>query len=198
MVKATDIGALIERYLSEKKLACLEALYMWSKGISSDTIASVLRNRHENEGDVAYPTIIGDLSGLKITSTSDSTEDTREPVSRIIEDIFTAKCVDIVFDRIRENLKVISPEGKKVLVPLLRSGLFLKGEINGEELRLVYRTLYNETPNEFSLNIAIKHLEKIGLLYRERTYRDEIKIKVLSYVYALLPEIEAKLEKSEG
>jgi len=39
MVKASDIGALIERYLSETKLDNLEALYMWAKGISSTTIA---------------------------------------------------------------------------------------------------------------------------------------------------------------
>jgi len=89
MVKSTDIGALIDRYLSEKKLACLEALYMWSKGIQSDTIASVMRNRYETEGEASYPAIVTDLSTLKVTSTSESTEDTKEYISRIIEDIFT-------------------------------------------------------------------------------------------------------------
>jgi len=200
MVKSTDIGALIDRYLSEPmKLACLEALYMWSKGIPSDTIASVMRNRYESEGEASYPTVVTDLSTHKVTSTSELTEDTREYVSRIIEDIFTSpKCIEIVLDNIREKLKAISDDGKRLLLPLIRSGLFQKGEATGGELQLIYRTLYREIPSDYFLNNAIKHLEKIGLLYRERAYGDEIKIKIPRHLHALLPEIETKIEKSEG
>jgi hypothetical protein len=193
MVKASDIVALMERYGSEKKLDCLEALYMWSKGISPVTIAPVLRNKHGS--DVAYSSIVNDLSQLKITSYNDNTEDTRESINMAIDDVFRTKCVDIFLDQIRENYKVVSEEGKMLLLALTRSGLFTKGDIKLDELRLAYRSLFKEIPSEFSLNTVLRHLEKIGLLYMERgSYRSEIEqIRIPSYVYAILPEIEAKL-----
>jgi hypothetical protein len=91
----------------------------------------------------------------------------------------------------------INPDGKRVLLPLIRSGLFSRGDIRKDELILAYRTLYKEIPSDYFLNISIRHLEKIGLLYRERSFRDDFIIKVPSYIYALLPEIEAKIEKTE-
>jgi hypothetical protein len=193
MVKASDIVTLMERYLSEKKLDNLEALYMWSKGIPPVTIAPVLRNKYGS--DVAYSNIVNDLSQLKITSQNDSTEDTRESINMAIDDVFRTKCVDDFLDQIRENYKIISEEGKMLLLALARSGLFTKGDIKSDELKLAYRSLFKEIPSEFSLNTILRHLEKIGLLYMERaSYRAEVEqIRIPSYVYAILPEIEAKL-----
>lgn len=108
------------------------------------------------------------------------------------------KCIEVVFDSIREKLKAITNDGKILLSPLIRSGLFQKGEATGSELQLIYRTLYKEIPSDYFLNNAIKQLEKIGLLYRERSFGDEIKIKIPRYLHALLSEIETKIEKSEG
>lgn len=197
MVKASDIVTLMERYLSEKKLDNLEALYMWSKGISPVTIAPVLRNKYGSDG--AYSNIINDLSQLKITSINDTTEDTRESTNMAIDDVFRTKCVDNFLDQIRENYKIVSDEGKNLLLALTRSGLFTKGDVKLEELRLAYRSLYKEIPSEFSLNTVLRHLEKIGLLYMERgSYRVEVEqIKIPSYIYAILPEIEAKLPSVE-
>ena len=192
MVKASDIVTLMERYLSEKKLDCLDALYLWSKGISPVTIAPVLRNRYGSDG--AYSILVNDLSQLKITSVNDTTEDTRESLSTAIEDVFRSKCVDVFLDWIRENYKVINPQGKMLLLSLIRSGLFMKGEVTLDELRLSYRTLFKETLSDFSLNTALRHLEKIGVLFGERSYRADIdRIKVPSYVYAILTELEEKL-----
>jgi hypothetical protein len=193
MVKASDIVTLMERYLSEKRLDNLEALYMWSKGIPPVTIAPVLRNKYGS--DVAYSNIVNDLSQLKITRENDSTEDTKESINMAIDDVFRTKCVDIFLDQIRESYKIVSEEGKMLLLALTRSGLFTKGDIKLDELRLAYRSLFNKIPSEFSLNTVLRHLEKIGLLYMERLgYRAEVEqIKIPSYVYAILPEIEAKL-----
>lgn len=193
MVKASDIVTLMERYLSEKKLDNLEALHMWSKGISPITIAPVLRNKYGSDG--AYSSIVNDLSQLKITSTNDTTEDTRESTNMAIDDVFRTKCVDNFLDQIRENYKIVSEEGKMLLLALTRSGLFTKGDIKLDELKLAYRSLFKEIPSEFSLNSVLRHLEKIGLLYMERaSYRTDVEqIKIPSYVYAILPEIEAKL-----
>jgi hypothetical protein len=197
VVKASDIVTLIERYLSEKKLDNLEALYMWSKGIPPVTIAPVLRNKYGS--DVAYSNIVNDLSQLKITRENDSTEDTRESINMAIDDVFRTKCVDNFLDQIRENYKIVSEEGKMLLLALTRSGLFTKGDIKSDELKLAYRSLFKEIPSEFSLNTVLRHLEKIGLLYMERaSYRAEVEqIKIPSYVYAILPEIEAKLPSVE-
>lgn len=193
MVKASDIVTLMERYLSEKKLDSLDALYLWSKGISSFTIAPVLRNRYGSDG--AYTSLVNDLSQLKITGVNDTTEDTRESINTTIEDVFRSKCIDAFLDQIRENYKAINPQGKMMLLALIRSGLFMKGEVSLDEFRLSYRTLFKETLSDFSLNTTLRHLEKIGVLFGERpAYRSDIdRIKVPSYVYAILTELEEKL-----
>jgi hypothetical protein len=197
MVKASDIVSLMERYLSEKKLDHLEALYMWSKGISPITIAPVLRNKYGS--DAAYSNIVNDLSQLKITRENDSTEDTRESINMAIDDVFRTKCVDDFLDQIRENYKIVSEESKMLLLALTRSGLFTKGDVKSDELKLAYRSLFKQVPSEFSLNTVLRNLEKIGLLYMERaSYRAEVEqIRIPSYVYAILPEIEAKLPSVE-
>jgi hypothetical protein len=194
MVQSTDISTLIEGYLSEKKLAHIEALLMWSKGISPETIASVLRNRYPEDGGIAYREVISDLSDRKITSVSDITEDTRERISAIIEDLFNSKCVDAILDAIREKFKAISTDGKKLLLALVRSGLFMEEAIDMEKIELVYRTLFEERPTSFWWDRTLGHLEKIGFLYRDRSsYRGEKYIKVPKYVLHLLPEIEDKI-----
>lgn len=197
MVKASDIVTLVERYLSEKNLDNLDALYMWSKGISPITIAPVLRNKYGS--DSAYSNIVNDLSQLKITRENDSTEDTRESINMAIEDVFRTRCVDDFLDRIRENYKIVSDESKLLLLALTRSGLFMKGDIKLDELKLAYRSLFKAIPSEYSLITVLRNLEKIGLLYMERrSYGSEIEqIKIPSYVYAILPEIEAKLPHVE-
>lgn len=193
MVKASDIVTLMERYLSEKKLDSLDALYLWSRGVSSFTIAPVLRNKYGSDG--AYTSLVNDLSQLKITSVNDTTEDTRESINTTIEDVFRSKCIDAFLDQIRENYKAINPQGKMMLLALIRSGLFTQGEITLDSLKLAYRTLINEIPSDYSLNTTLRHLEKIGVLFAERSsYRAEPdKIKIPSYVYAILSELQAKL-----
>lgn len=193
LVKASDIITLMERYLSEKKFQNLDALYLWSKGVVPSTITSVLMNRYRSE--TAYTSLVNDLSDLKITSQNDNTEDTKAPVNATIQDIFQSKCKEDFLDQIRENLKVINPHAKMLLLVLIRSGLFMKGDVNLDELRLSYRTLFNETPSDYLLNARLRHLEQLGILYGERTfYRTEIeRVKIPSYVYDLLAEIESKL-----
>jgi len=82
-----------------------------------------------------------------------------------------------------------------MLLALIRSELFMKGEVSLDESRLSYRTLFKETLSDFSLNTGLRHLEKIGVLFCERpAYRSDIdRIKVPSYVYDILTELEEKL-----
>lgn len=196
MVKASDIGALIERYLSENKLDHLEALYMWSKGIPSTTIAPVLRTKHGS--DVGYTAVIDELSNLKITRNDENAEDTKEPINLIIENIFSLKCMPELLDQISEKYKVVPPRAKYLLLALIRSGLFAQGEIDLKELRLAYHTLFNKPLDDFTLSETITDLERIGIVYGDRGPRGDIdKIRIPKYTYALLPEIEAKLPRVE-
>ena len=196
MVKASDIGALIERYLSEKKLDHLEALYMWSKGISSTTIAPVLRIKYGS--DVGYAAVTDDLSNLKITRNDENAEDTKEPINLVIENIFSLKCMPEMLDQIRENYKVVPPRAKDLLLVLTRSGLFAQGEIDLKDLRLAYHALFNKSLDDFTLSETITDLERIGVVYGDRGPRGEIdRIRIPKFVYALLREIEAKLPRVE-
>lgn len=197
MVQSTDISTLIDEYIGQKKLAHMEALFMWSKGISPETIAPVLRNRYPEEGAgaLAYREVTSALSDRKITSTSDMTEDTKERVSAIIEDLFNSKCVDVLFDDVREKMKVISSNGKKLLLALVRSGLFIQEAVDMEKIQLVYQTLFEDNPDSFWWDSTMRHLEHIGFLYRERSYPQHIKIP--RHILNLLPEIKEKVKPQE-
>ena len=192
MVKASDIRTLLEGYLTEKKLDHIEALYMWSKGITSTTIAPFLRIKYGS--DIGYTTVIDDLSKLKITRNDENAEDTQEPINTIIENIFNLKCLADMLDQITEKYKVVTPRAKRLLLALTRSGLFARGEIDLKELRLVYHALFGKPLDDFTLNQTITDLERIGIVYGVRAYRGGIeKIRIPKFIYALLPEIEAKL-----
>lgn len=192
MVKASDIGALVERYLSEKKLDQLEALYMWSKGMSSTTIAPLLRTKYGS--DVGYINVNDDLSNLKITRNDENAEDTNEPINMIIENLFSLKCVNELLDQITQKYGAIPQRAKYLLLALIRSGLFAQREIDLEKILLAYHTLFDISLDDFTLRAAITDLEKIGILYGNRSHRGEIdKVIIPKYVYGILPQLDAKL-----
>lgn len=192
MVKASDISALIERYLSETKLDNLEALYMWAKGIPSTTIAPLLRIKYGT--DVGYVSVIDELSNLKITRNNEDVEDTKEPINVIIDNLFRLKCVNELLDKVTEKYKVVSLRAKYLLLALIRSELFAKGEIDLKELRLAYHALFNKSLNDFTLREIITDLEKIGILYGSRSISGQIdKVIIPKYIYGIMPQIEAKL-----
>jgi hypothetical protein len=192
MVKASDISALIERYLKEKKFANLEALYMWSRGISSTTIAPLLRIKYGD--DAGYVNLVDELSNLKITRNNEDTEDTKESVNVIIDNLFSLKCVNELLDQVTEKFKVVPLRAKYLLLVLVRSGLFAKGEIELKELQLAYNTLFNKPIDDFTLKETITDLEKIGILYGNTSYSGQVdKVIIPKYIYGIMPQIEAKL-----
>ena len=196
MVKASDIRTLMEGYLTEKKLDHLEAFYMWSKGITSMTIAPFLRIKYGS--DIGYTTVIDDISKLKITRNDENAEDTQEPINMIIENIFNLKCLPDMLDQITEKYKVVTPRAKYLLLALIRSGLFEQGEIDLKLLQLAYQGLFGKPLDNYTLSQTITDLERIGIVYGDRTYRGAMeKIRIPKFVYALLPEIEAKLPHVE-
>jgi hypothetical protein len=195
MVKASDIITLMNTYLNDKKLDCLEALYLWSKGMPSSTIAPLLRIKYGV--DTGYITITNDLSSLKITRETEQTEDTKEPINMVIENIFSLKCVPEFLDAITEKSKVMTERSKYLMTTLLRSGLFERGEIKPEEVLLAYHSLFGQPLTAFVFREALTDLERLGVVYCMRsTYGEGVeKIVVPRYVFGILPQIESKLPK---
>jgi len=144
--------------------------------------------------DAGYVTVIDELSNLKITRNNEDAEDTKEPINVIIDNLFSLKCVNELLDQVTEKYKVVPLRAKYLLLALTRSGLFAQGEIDLKELRLAYHTLFNKSLDDFTLRETITDLEKIGILYGNRSYNGEIdKVIIPKYIYGIMPQIEAKL-----
>lgn len=187
MVKREEISAKMKGYSDEEKFGALEALYMWSKGIDSKTIAGVLSNKHGSvEG---LDTIMTDISSLEIRSSSESVELTNEEVGVVIRDTFR-KLQQPLLDKAVENLATIGEPEKSLLLAMLRSSLFEKEKIKPEDLKLAYRSIFGEMMKDRDFGNTLSYLEKVGIIYCERTYGNEITIP--DYIYSIQPQIEAK------
>jgi len=167
MVKHEDIESKMKGYADENKLSALEALYMWSKGISSKTIAGVLNNKY---GSVeALDIITKDLSSLQIRSPSERVELTDEEVGFVIRDSFN-KHKQPILDKMTEDLGTLTVLEKNVLLAMIRSSLFEMERIKPEDLKIAYRAILGETMKDRDFEKALLYLEKIGIVYCDRTY----------------------------
>ena len=103
---------------------------------------------------------------MKITSQSDKTEDTKEEVYKIIRDIVREKCFPILEARLREDIKNISANARRVLLTLIRGGWLTSKDlyININHLWIGYRVLFGAEPSELEKENLINELIKIGLI----------------------------------
>jgi len=190
MVKREEISAKMKGYSDEGKLDALEALYMWSKGIDSRTIAGVLSNKYGSvEG---LDTIIKDISDLEIRSPSESVELTKKEVGVVIRDTFR-KLQQPLLDKTVQNLATLRQSEKNLLLAMVRSSLFEREKIKPNDLKIAYQAIFRETIKDRDFSETLSYLEKIGIVYHERTYGNEIIVP--EYVYSIQPQIEAKLPK---
>lgn len=188
MVKREEISTKMKSYSEEDKLSALEALYMWSKGIDSRTIAGVLSNKYGSvEG---LDVITSDISSLEIRSPSERVELTNEEVGVVIRDNFH-KLQQPLLDKTVENLATIRQSEKNLLLAMIRSSLFEREKIKLDDLKIAYHAIFGETIKERDLNKTLLYLEKVGVIYRERAYGNEIIIP--EYSYSIQPQIESKL-----
>ena len=188
MVKREEITTKMKSYSEEDKFSALEALYMWSKGIDSSTIAGVLSNKY---GLVEGLDIItADISSLEIRGPSQSIELTNEEVGVVIRDTFR-NLQQPILDKAVENLAAIGESEKNLLLAMIRSSLSEREKIKPDDLKIAYHAIFGETIKERDLNKTLLYLEKVGVIYRERTYGNEIIIP--EYFYSIQPQIEAKL-----
>ena len=124
MVKRDQIESKMKSYVDEKKLSAFEALYMWSNGLSSTTIAGVLHNKYNSvEG---FDMITTDLTSLDIKGgPSAKVELTNEEVGVVIRDVFR-KHHQSLLDNVLEKLALLSDTEKDLLLAIIRSSLFEK------------------------------------------------------------------------
>ena len=192
MVKREDISAKMKGYSDEEKFGALEALYMWSKGIDSKTIAGVLSNKYGSvEG---LDIIMADISSLEIRSPSVSVELTNEEVGVVVRDTFR-KLQQPLLDKAVENLATIKQSEKNLLLTMIRSLLYEREKIKPDDLKIAYNAIFGETMKDRDFNKTLLYLEKVGVIYRERAYGNEIIIP--EYFYSIQPQIEAKLPHVE-
>jgi hypothetical protein len=192
MVKHEDIESKMKGYADENKLSALEALYMWSKGISSKTIAGVLNNKY---GSVeALDIITKDLSSLQIRSPSERVELTDEEVGFVIRDSFN-KHKQPILDKMTEDLGTLTVLEKNVLLAMIRSSLFEMERIKPEDLKIAYRAILGETMKDRDFEKALLYLEKIGIIYCDRTYGRIEAIIIPEHIYPIESQIKAKLPK---
>jgi len=162
MVKESDALILVEKYLNEKRLDCIEALYLWAKGVSPSFIAKTLRVRY-GSGE-AYSIVINDLATMKIRSYIDITEDTGEEVGKLVKDLIWGKCLSTLVSHVREDIKNISVNAKRVLSILIRGGWLTQRELSIERVWVGYRVLYGAEPSELEKESVINELIRIGLI----------------------------------
>ena len=199
MVKRDQIESKIKNYIDNEKLDAFEALYMWSKGIRSETIAGVLGNKYgTTEG---FDIIMTDINSLGIRSPSDRVELTNEEVGVVIREKFR-KFQQPLLDSISEKLALLKEPEKCLLLAMINSSLFDNERIRLDELNLAYRAIFRKTMKDRDLINSLLQLERIGIIYCERGYGGRIEeIIVPEYIYALQSQIESKLPKvviSEG
>jgi len=192
MVKREDIESKMKGYGDENKLSALEALCMWSKGISSKTIAGVLSNKY---GSVEGLDIITkDLSSLQIRGPSERVELTDEEVGFVIRDSFN-KHRQPILDKMTEDLATLTVSEKNLLLAMIRSSLFDTERIKPDDLKLAYRAISEETMKDRDFEKALLYLEKIGIIYCDRTYGRIETIIIPEHVYSIESQIKAKLPK---
>ena len=191
MVNREQIETKIKSYVDENKLGAFEALYMWSKGMSSKTIAGILSNKYDSvEG---FDVMTKDISDLEIRGPSDNTEKTNEEVGAVIRDVFR-KLQQPLLDKTTENLVGLRKSEKYLLLAMIRSSLFEKETIRPDDLKLAYHSIFGKTMKDRNFRKTLSYLEKIGIIYCQRRYRDEIEsIMIPDFIYSIEREIEAKL-----
>lgn len=192
MVKREDIFTKMKSYSEENKLSSLEALYMWSRGIDSKTIAGVLSNKYSStEG---FSIMRSDLNNLDIKGRSDRTEETSEEIEVVIRDVFRTLQDDLL-DKITEKLATLRTTHKRLLLALIRSSLFERETVKLTELKIAYHSLFGQIMRDFDLINELLHLEKVGIFYCERPYSSSPidTIIIPSYIYSVQSQIEAKL-----
>ena len=192
MVKRDQIESKMKGYADENKLSALEALYMWSKGISSTTIAGVLSNKYKSvEG---LDTITADTSSLEIRGPSDRVELTNEEVGVVIRDVFR-RLQQPLLDEITQHLVGLRESEKHLLLAMINSSLFEKEAIELDDLKIAYHAIFRQTMKDRDFRETLLYLERLGIIYCDRGYRGIEKIIIPEYIYSIQEQIEGKLPK---
>jgi hypothetical protein len=193
MAKRDQIESKMKSYVDENKLGAFQALYMWSKGISSKTIAGVLSNNYDSaEG---LNTITADIvAGLQIRGPSDVVELTNEEVGGVIRDVFR-KLQQPLIDGIIQNLVHLRKSEKNLLLAMFNSSLFEKETIKLDDLKLAYHAIFGQEMKDRDFMEALSYLERLGIIYCDRGYRGIETIIIPEYTYSIQTQIEAKLPK---
>ncbi len=193
MVKRDQIESKMKSYIDDNKLGAFEALYMWSKGIGSETIAGVLGNKYGTaEG---FDAVMADINGLGIRGPSERVELTNEEVGVVIRNIFR-KLQQPLLDNVSKNLVALTESEKHLLLAMINSSLFDNERIKLDDLKLAYRAIFGKAMKDRDFTDTLLLLERIGVIYCDRVYGGRIEtIIVPEYIYTLQFQIEAKLPK---
>jgi len=189
MVREEEFVGLVKRYLNDNRLDNIEALYLWSRNITAANIANALRLRYGSGG--AYATVIDDLRELKVKKSSNETQDTKVTLEKVLQDVFHDICIKHLVSRLKENLKTISPEAKRLLLILLRSGALKGGEgISKVKLWMPYHILFGEIPTGFKQERVLDELVKSGVI----EYIHEGELKFPNYIDMIVHEIGSSVK----
>lgn len=142
MVKKDQIVSKVKSYADEGKLDSFEAFYMWSKMISSETIAGVLGNKYDTSEGLDM--VMADIRSFGIRSPSDRVESTNEEVGVVIRDVFR-KHQQVLLDSVSKNLVALTESEKHLLLAMINSSLFDNERIRLDELKLAYRAIFGKT-----------------------------------------------------
>ena len=190
MAKHDDIESKMKGYVDEDKLSALEALYMWSKGISSKTIAGVLSNKYDSVDGLDK--ITADIGSLEIRGPSERVELTDEEVGVVIRDVFR-KLQQPLLDKITQNLALLNESEKHLLLATINGSLFERETIKFDELKLAYNAIFGESIKERDLIETLLLLEKKGIIYLDRPYGRMEAILIPGFIYTVQSQIEDKL-----
>jgi len=182
----------MKSYVEEDRLGAFEALYMWSKGISSRTIAAVLSNKYDSvEG---FDTMTKDISDLQIRGPSENLELTNEEVGVVVRDVFR-KLQQTLLDKIIQNLAGLRESEKNLLLAIIRSSLIEKETIKTDDLKIAYNSIFGEIMKDRDLIETLLYIEKVGIIYCDRPYRGIDTIIIPEYIYSIQTQIEKKLPR---
>lgn len=175
----------------DKEISAFEALYMWSNGLSSQTIAGVLRNKYDStEG---HELMLAALEALEVEKPNQNVEPANEGVGVVIIDVFN-KNKQLFLDKIAEKLTFLTEPEKELLFTMTRSSLFDKARIDSDELKLSYNALYGMSIKHRDLINILRDLEKKGIIYCERpSYGNKEIVIIPDYVFSIQADIEATL-----
>jgi len=192
MVKRDQIESKMKSYADESKLGAFEAFYMWSKGISSETIAGFLSNKYGTAEGLQM--ITGDISSLGIRGPSDRVELTNEEVGVVIREVFR-KQQQPLLDGIVQNLATLGESEKHLLLAMINSSLFDNERIRLDDLKLAYHAIFGKSLKERDFIGTLFLLERIGLIYLDRSYGRIENIIIPEHIYTIQSQIETKLPK---